>query len=355
MRLRPVSMDFNYGSSFGERSPSAYETLLVDAMVGDATLYTRQDMVEASWQAVEPILDNWTERRSIFRIMNPAPGVRRKPTRCSRELDTSGGIAESDAHRLRFEPEQILQRSAAICGRSWRSRSGRFGRRPARLRHDPGGDGRERRRCRGGAPHARRADARSSGRAVILRLRTKPGSRRPGFRRMLDAVRQASSRFARRVSRSRPGDATWRGRAVSGAADGPRSSGGAVVPRRSRVFQRMRSWTSVAAGRQDHLRSSPWRRSRRPRWRSCAVARAGRRVADLHWTGSPVWREMMATCSTTGTLRPGRQIGAGVLMAATRLATCALYFAGWIAGGAAGGTRRLIAAERGRRAWTSIP
>jgi glucose-6-phosphate 1-dehydrogenase len=57
MFLRPVSMDFNYGSSFGARSPSAYETLLVDAMVGDATLYTRQDMVEASWAAVQPILD----------------------------------------------------------------------------------------------------------------------------------------------------------------------------------------------------------------------------------------------------------------------------------------------------------
>ena len=49
MKLRPVSMDFNYGSSFGERSPTAYETLLLDAMIGDATLYTRQDMVEASW------------------------------------------------------------------------------------------------------------------------------------------------------------------------------------------------------------------------------------------------------------------------------------------------------------------
>ncbi|HYO83782.1 MAG TPA: glucose-6-phosphate dehydrogenase [Bryobacteraceae bacterium] len=57
MQLRPVSMDFNYGSSFGTRSPSAYETLLVDAMLGDATLYTRQDMVEASWAAVQPILD----------------------------------------------------------------------------------------------------------------------------------------------------------------------------------------------------------------------------------------------------------------------------------------------------------
>ena len=53
MKLRPVSMDFNYGSSFGERSPSAYETLLLDAIIGDATLYTRQDMVEASWAVVD--------------------------------------------------------------------------------------------------------------------------------------------------------------------------------------------------------------------------------------------------------------------------------------------------------------
>jgi glucose-6-phosphate 1-dehydrogenase len=81
MRLRPVSMDFNYGSSFGERSPSAYETLLLDAMVGDATLYTRQDMVEASWKVVTPILENWTER--TFDFPNYDPG--------------SWGPAESDA------------------------------------------------------------------------------------------------------------------------------------------------------------------------------------------------------------------------------------------------------------------
>jgi glucose-6-phosphate 1-dehydrogenase len=66
MRLRPVSMDFNYGSSFGTRSPSAYETLLVDAMVGDATLYTRQDMVEASWAAVQPILDYRERHKQEF-------------------------------------------------------------------------------------------------------------------------------------------------------------------------------------------------------------------------------------------------------------------------------------------------
>jgi glucose-6-phosphate 1-dehydrogenase len=73
MRLRPVSMDFNYGTSFGERSPSAYETLLVDAMVGDPTLYTRQDMVEASWSVIQPILENWNHRR--FDFPNYEPGA----------------------------------------------------------------------------------------------------------------------------------------------------------------------------------------------------------------------------------------------------------------------------------------
>jgi glucose-6-phosphate 1-dehydrogenase len=72
MRLRPVSMDFNYGASFGERSPSAYETLLMDAMLGDATLYTRQDMVEASWRVIQPILDDWASRK--FDFPNYEPG-----------------------------------------------------------------------------------------------------------------------------------------------------------------------------------------------------------------------------------------------------------------------------------------
>src|SRR5215831_2079386 len=66
MTLRPVSMDFNYGSSFGERSPSAYETLLLDAIIGDATLYTRQDMVEASWAVVEPIQCVWRHTKFEF-------------------------------------------------------------------------------------------------------------------------------------------------------------------------------------------------------------------------------------------------------------------------------------------------
>jgi glucose-6-phosphate 1-dehydrogenase len=72
MTLRPVSMDFNYGSSFGERSPSAYETLLLDAIIGDPTLYTRQDMVEASWAVVEPIQNVW--RKTKFEFPNYPAG-----------------------------------------------------------------------------------------------------------------------------------------------------------------------------------------------------------------------------------------------------------------------------------------
>jgi glucose-6-phosphate 1-dehydrogenase len=73
MKLRPVSMDFNYGSSFGERSPSAYETLLLDVIIGDATLYTRQDMVEASWAVVDAIQHVWDE--TSFDFPNYASGT----------------------------------------------------------------------------------------------------------------------------------------------------------------------------------------------------------------------------------------------------------------------------------------
>jgi glucose-6-phosphate 1-dehydrogenase len=72
MRLRPVSMDFSYGASFGSREPEAYETLLLDAMRGDSTLYIRQDAVEASWAVVEPVLEVWGNQK--FEFPNYAAG-----------------------------------------------------------------------------------------------------------------------------------------------------------------------------------------------------------------------------------------------------------------------------------------
>ena len=59
MRIRPVNMQFLYGTAFMSESPEAYERLIMDAMRGDATLFTRDDEVEAQWTIVDPILQAW--------------------------------------------------------------------------------------------------------------------------------------------------------------------------------------------------------------------------------------------------------------------------------------------------------
>jgi glucose-6-phosphate 1-dehydrogenase len=59
MRIRPVNMEFLYGTSFLSESPEAYERLITDAMRGDATLFTRNDEVEAQWRICDPIVHVW--------------------------------------------------------------------------------------------------------------------------------------------------------------------------------------------------------------------------------------------------------------------------------------------------------
>ncbi|HZG49441.1 MAG TPA: glucose-6-phosphate dehydrogenase [Thermoleophilaceae bacterium] len=63
MRIRPVNMEFLYGTAFLSQSPEAYERLIMDAMRGDATLFTRNDEVEAQWRIIDPILEDWAIRR----------------------------------------------------------------------------------------------------------------------------------------------------------------------------------------------------------------------------------------------------------------------------------------------------
>jgi glucose-6-phosphate 1-dehydrogenase len=62
MRIRPVNMEFLYGSSFMSQSPEAYERLILDAMRGDATLFTRNDEVDAQWSIIDSILRAWHAR-----------------------------------------------------------------------------------------------------------------------------------------------------------------------------------------------------------------------------------------------------------------------------------------------------
>jgi glucose-6-phosphate 1-dehydrogenase len=61
MSVRPVQMEFLYGTSFMSQSPEAYERLIMDTMRGDATLFARNDEVEAAWAICDPILQAWAE------------------------------------------------------------------------------------------------------------------------------------------------------------------------------------------------------------------------------------------------------------------------------------------------------
>ena len=66
--VRPVNMDFRYGTSFGVSAPEAYERLLLDAMLGDSTLFTRSDSVDAAWEVLTPVLDDWAGGASALQF-----------------------------------------------------------------------------------------------------------------------------------------------------------------------------------------------------------------------------------------------------------------------------------------------
>ena len=131
--VRSVNMDFTYGSTFLSDAPEAYETLLLDAMLGDASLFTRADEVEAAWSLVTPLDEMWREwgegggegkraagvgaaarRRRSARLTaassptRPAPGARRRPTGCSNA--TAGDGDACSAHRLRRDGHLALVR-----------------------------------------------------------------------------------------------------------------------------------------------------------------------------------------------------------------------------------------------------
>jgi glucose-6-phosphate 1-dehydrogenase len=65
MQLNPVDMLFNYSDTYTTGAPEAYETLLLDVIEGDPTLFMRADQVEAAWQILMPILDSWRSNPSV--------------------------------------------------------------------------------------------------------------------------------------------------------------------------------------------------------------------------------------------------------------------------------------------------
>jgi len=75
MYLRQMQMNFSYGEAFGEFPATAYETLLLDAIQGDPTLFNRSDAVELSWQILEPVLEAWQTTRASTSFPNYAAGT----------------------------------------------------------------------------------------------------------------------------------------------------------------------------------------------------------------------------------------------------------------------------------------
>ena len=75
MYIRQMLMNFSYSDAFGEFPATAYETLLLDAMLGDLTLFNRRDAVDLSWQILQPVIESWHDSRDLPSFPNYAAGT----------------------------------------------------------------------------------------------------------------------------------------------------------------------------------------------------------------------------------------------------------------------------------------
>ncbi len=90
MAIRTVHMDFLYGGAFRTSLPEAYERLILDAMLGDATLFTRTDEVEEQWSLVDAIVASWQRDRPAFPNYAAGTWGRSRPTSWSTGTDGRG-------------------------------------------------------------------------------------------------------------------------------------------------------------------------------------------------------------------------------------------------------------------------
>ncbi len=90
IRLRPVSLDLSYATTFSQRSPDAYERLLMDVVRGNPTLFMRRDEVEAAWSWVEPILRRWAATATSHGRPKRYPAGTSGPTAAAMLLERDG-------------------------------------------------------------------------------------------------------------------------------------------------------------------------------------------------------------------------------------------------------------------------
>jgi glucose-6-phosphate 1-dehydrogenase len=109
MILNPVDMIFNYQDSYKSDSPEAYETLLLDVMEGDATLFMRADQVEAAWALVMPILETWESHPPID-FPNYTAGIwgpEKAEALIAKDGHTWATIASSNGHKKETEKIKV--------------------------------------------------------------------------------------------------------------------------------------------------------------------------------------------------------------------------------------------------------
>ena len=124
MTIRTVHMDFLYGGAFRTGLPEAYERLILDAMLGDATLFTREDEVEEQWTLVDAIVAAWKRDRPSFPnyeagTWGPARGRR---AAAPRRPVAGGGTDDASSPQVerRARPSCGAERDdeAPTCGRA---------------------------------------------------------------------------------------------------------------------------------------------------------------------------------------------------------------------------------------------
>ena len=64
LHIRPLPLEVSFTQAFGAEPPEAYERLILDAILGDNTLFAREDTVEQSWAIMTPILEAWAQGAS---------------------------------------------------------------------------------------------------------------------------------------------------------------------------------------------------------------------------------------------------------------------------------------------------
>ena len=115
MSIRPVNMEFLYGTSFLSQSPEAYERLIMDAMRGDATLFTRDDEVEAQWRICNPIVATWADTPGplpTYEAGTQGPEEARHAARARPSLE--GDLSENLWSEQDTTPRQASEVEAAL-------------------------------------------------------------------------------------------------------------------------------------------------------------------------------------------------------------------------------------------------